>query len=79
MRLPKHLTPVLYGGLLSAIMVTVVSAAVLLMNQGMVAGFVSHWFRSAATIWPIAFSTLLIVAPLVRRTVEWLTSTGPTD
>lgn len=73
MRIPARFAPVLFGALLSAIMVSLVSAFVLLLNQGLHAGFVATWVRSCATTWPVAFIAVTLVAPWVRRTVAKLT------
>lgn len=74
MRLPRRHAPLLFGALLSAIMVTIVSAFVLLVNQGLHAGFAWQWAKSCATTWPIAFPTVTLLAPRVRRWVEALTA-----
>lgn len=73
MRIPVRYAPILFGALLSAIMVTVVSGSVLLVNQGLIAGFLFLWFKSVVTTWPIAFPTVLVVAPFVRRVVTRIT------
>jgi hypothetical protein len=73
MRIPARFAPILFSALLSAIMVCIVSAFVLLVSQGVHAGFVEHWVKSCATTWPVAFPTVAIVAPLVRRVVAWMT------
>ncbi len=72
--LPPRFAPVLFGGLLSAIMVTVVSAVVLVLNQGVTPDFLARWARSFATTWPVAFPTVLVVAPRVRRFVNRVTA-----
>jgi len=69
MRIPNRFTPILFGGLLSLIMVGVVSALVLALNQGIHAGFAQQWLRSCMTTWPVAFPTVTLVAPWVRRMV----------
>ena len=73
MRIPARFAPILFGALLSMIMVTVVSAFVLAINQGLHPGFLAQWSKSCITTWPLAFVTVTIVAPLVRRTVAKLT------
>ena len=55
-------------------MVANVSAFVVALNQGVDAGFAMRWLRSSATTWPVAFPTVLFVAPRVRRIVERLTA-----
>lgn len=73
MRIPVHYAPVLFSAILSAIMVSFVSAFVLAISQGVHSGFVMEWARSCATTWPIAFPTVMVVAPWVRRIVDRLT------
>lgn len=74
MRIPNRFAPIVFGGVLSAIMVAVVSAVVLAINQGLHQGFVWQWLRSCVTTWPIAFPTVTIVAPWVRRLVGRVTA-----
>ncbi len=76
MRIPARFAPLLFSALLSAIMVAIVSAFVLITSQGLQPGFVAHWTRSCLTTWPIAFPTVFVVAPLVRRMVLRLTVAG---
>ena len=73
-RIPARLAPILFGAILSAIMVSVVTAAVLLVDQGPTADFAAHWWRSFRVAWPIAFPTVSIVAPSVRKWVAYLTT-----
>ena len=73
MYIPARYAPLLFGALLSAIMVSVVSAVVLAINQGIHEGFLWQWFRSCVTTWPVAFPTVTIVAPWVRGVVARLT------
>lgn len=74
MRIPARFSPILFGALLSAIMVALVSAFVLATTRGFHPGFVEQWLRSCATTWPVAFVTVTLVAPLVRRVVGRLTA-----
>ncbi len=74
MRIPSRFAPILFGALLSAIMVAIVSAVVLALNQGIQQGFVWNWLRSCVTTWPVAFPTVTLVAPWVRRVVGGLTT-----
>jgi hypothetical protein len=52
---------------LSIIMTCVVSLISTLRGAGLVPGFVSLWFGSWALSWVLAFPTLLLVLPLVRK------------
>ena len=74
MTIPTRFAPILFGALLSAIMVCVVSAFVLATAQGIHPGFPAQWLRSCVTTWPVAFPTVLLVAPWVRRVVGRLTA-----
>lgn len=74
MRIPARYAPILFSALLSAIMVCIVSAFVLVVSQGIHPGFPAQWLKSCATTWPIAFPTVAIVAPWVRGVVGCLTS-----
>lgn len=74
MKLPARHSNLLFGGMLSAIMVTVISGAVVLVNQGLSLDFPMRWVKGFATAWPIAFPTVLVVAPFVRRVVAKLTA-----
>ena len=73
MKIPAKYSNLLFGGLLSVIMVTIISGAVVLVNQGLTAAFPAQWFKGFATAWPIAFPTVLVVAPRVRKLVARLT------
>jgi hypothetical protein len=74
MKIPARYAPLLFGAILSVIMVTVVSGVVLALTQGLHKEFLWQWAKSAATTWPIAFPTVTIVAPWVRRVVGRLTA-----
>lgn len=73
MRIPIRFAPLVFGALLSAIMVAIVSAVVLAINQGIHQGFLWQWLRSCVTTWPVAFPTVTVVAPWVRRAVGRVT------
>jgi len=73
MRIPARFAPMLFSALLSAIMVCIVSAFVLVISQGVHSGFLAQWLRSCITTWPVAFPTVAIVAPWVRRIVSRVT------
>jgi hypothetical protein len=73
MRIPARYSPLLFGALLSVIMVAIVSGFVLATTQGFHAGFLAQWARSCATTWPVAFPTVTVVSPWVRRAVARVT------
>ena len=74
MRIPSRFSPLVFGALLSAIMVAIVSAFVLVTTQGFHAGLFQQWVRSCLTTWPVAFPTVTLVAPWVRRVVGRVTA-----
>lgn len=74
MRVPARFAPILFSALLSAIMVCIVSAFVLIISQGIHPGLPAQWLKSCVTTWPIAFPTVVVVAPWVRSIVGRLTA-----
>ena len=76
MRIPVRFAPIVFGALLSGIMVALVSAFVIAVTQGLHLGFAAQWLKSCATTWPVAFPTVTLVAPWVRRIVGRLTVAG---
>ncbi|MCW9058480.1 MAG: DUF2798 domain-containing protein [Gammaproteobacteria bacterium] len=74
MRIPARFAPILFSALLSAIMVCIVSAFVLAISRGVGSGFPAQWLRSCITTWPVAFPTVAVVAPWVRRIVARVTA-----
>jgi len=74
MRIPARFAPTLFSALLSAIMVCIVSAFVLIISQGIHSGLPAQWLKSCLTTWPVAFPTVAIVAPWVRRIVSSITA-----
>jgi hypothetical protein len=73
MRIPARFAPVLFSALLSAIMVCIVTAFVLTSTQGLHSGLPAQWARSCLTTWPVAFPTVAVVGPWVRRIVGRIT------
>ena len=74
MRIPARHAPILFGALRSAIMVGLVSAFVLAINHGIHGEFPAQWLKSCLTTWPVAFPTVTLVAPWVRRVVGRMTA-----
>jgi hypothetical protein len=72
--IPARYAPIVFGALLSAIMVALVSAFVIGITQGLDANFLARWLKSCATTWPVAFPTVTLVAPWVRRVVGRVTA-----
>lgn len=73
MKIPARFAPLVFGAVLSIIMVAIVSAFVIVTTQGLHDGFASQWLRSCATTWPVAFPTVTLLAPWVRKFVGRVT------
>lgn len=74
MKIPSRYSHLLFGALLSAIMVAIISGTVLLVNHGLKPGFSDLWLKGFAAAWSIAFPTVLFVAPFVRKVVGAVTA-----
>lgn len=74
MKIPARFAPIVFGALLSAIMVALVSAFVIATTQGIHADFLSTWGISCLKTWPVAFVAVTLVAPWVRRVVGRITA-----
>ena len=74
MRIPVRYAPIVFGALLSAIMVAIVSAFVLMTTQGIHPELPAQWLKSCATTWPVAFVAVTLIAPWVRRVASRLTA-----
>jgi hypothetical protein len=72
-KIPAKYSNLLFGGLLSFIMVTIISGSVVFANQGFTRDFFQLWLKGFITAWPIAFPSVLLVAPFVRKIVSRLT------
>ena len=74
MKIPARYSHLVFGALLSSIMVCIISGTVVLINQGYDADFFWRWLKSFAIAWPVAFPSVLVVAPLVRKLVDKITA-----
>ncbi len=72
--IPARYAHVLFGFLLSGIMVAFVSFVILVMNGVGFDGFFLRWLKAFLPTWAVAFPTVLVVAPLVRKLVDRLTA-----
>ncbi|MDG5497741.1 DUF2798 domain-containing protein [Niveispirillum sp. BGYR6] len=71
-KLPPSAATFVMPLILSILMTCVVSAVATLRNIGLVEGVAGHWLQAWGLSWLIAFPTLLLVLPLVRRIVGLL-------
>ena len=72
---PMHqrFAPFLFGLLLSGMMSFIVSGIATFRATGAVDGFLGLWIGAWLPSWAVAFPTVLIAAPLVRRIVAAVT------
>ena len=68
-KLPKKYAGVLFSFYASAIMVLIMSAVLVALNTGLGAGFGLRLVKSYMIAWPVAFTSLLAIRPLVVRMV----------
>lgn len=74
MRIPARYAPIVFGALLSAIMVALVTAFVLATSQGIHADFLTVWASKSLATWPVAFVAVTLLAPWVRKVVARVTA-----
>lgn len=60
---------VLYAALMSAFMALILSAVMLLVNLGFEQFDVDRWMHSYMIAWPLAFTLVLVIGPVIRRLV----------
>jgi len=68
--------PALFGLILSGLMSLLVSGISTYRAVGLDAHFAGLWSTAWLTAWLVAFPVVLVVAPLTRRVVGWLTVKG---
>ena len=73
---PRH-APLLTGFFLTFIMTFVISGVSTLLALGLTGAALARWPVAWMTSWAIAFPTVLVVLPLVRRIVGRLTAQEP--
>lgn len=65
--IPKRLEGLAFGFLVSGMMSFMVSGIATALAAGIVPGFFGLWMGTWLPSWAMAFPTLLVVAPAVRR------------
>jgi hypothetical protein len=76
-KLPAHYATILVPLVLSVLMTFVVSAISTLKSLGPTPAFLTTWPVAWAISWLVAFPTLLVVLPLVRRIVALAVEARP--
>lgn len=70
--IPQRLEHIAFGLLLSCFMSLLISGVATVLASGPGAGFVMAWAQAWLSSWAIAFPTVLVVAPMVRRVLHRL-------
>jgi hypothetical protein len=79
-RIPKRFTPFLFPFLLSGFMTFLITGISMMRVLGIDSlvndpgNFVKIWMKAYVSSWLIAYPILLLVIPVVRRVVDWLTT-----
>ncbi|MEO8316890.1 MAG: DUF2798 domain-containing protein [Bradyrhizobium sp.] len=76
-KLPPRYASVVLPLILSVLMTFVVSAISTLKSLGPTPAFLATWPAAWALSWIVAFPTLLVVLPLVRRIVSLVVAVPP--
>ena len=71
--IPPRFAPIMFGFLVSGMMSLIVSGIATLRAIGWDVGFGASWMNAWIISWAIAFPTILIVSPIVRRFVAAIT------
>jgi Protein of unknown function (DUF2798) len=75
-KLPARYAGIVMPLLLSVFMTCIVSGISTLRSVGPVPGFVGLWLSAWALSWVVAFPTMLLVMPLVRKATAALVRQG---
>lgn len=70
--IPQKFEHLAFGLLLSCFMSLLISGVATFLAAGLVPGFLGTWFTSWLSSWAIAFPSVLVVAPFVRRVLHRL-------
>jgi Na+(H+)/acetate symporter ActP len=79
-RIPKRFAPFLFPFLLSGLMTLLITGMSIARVLGMdtlvnnPGSFVQTWLKAYVSAWLVAYPILLLVIPIVRRLVDWLTA-----
>ncbi|HSI24079.1 MAG TPA: DUF2798 domain-containing protein [Methylotenera sp.] len=69
MKIPKKYEGILFAFVMSLLMALLMSAVLTLVFTGLDKQFVVRWMNGFVHAWPIAFPSIFIIAPLVKKIV----------
>ena len=73
--IPKKYELIVFAFFMSGFMSILMSGVVSYINMGIVSNFTQIWFEAFVKSYSIAFPTVLVVVPIVRKIVNKLVST----
>jgi hypothetical protein len=79
-RVPKRFAPLLFPLLLSGFMTLLITGISMMRVLGIdvlvndPGNFLQIWMKAYVSSWLVAYPILLLVIPVVRRVVDWLTT-----
>lgn len=73
--IPSRYSPYVFSFFMSLLMSGVMSFCITALNLGWIAGLVSLWLNAWSVAFIIAFPTIVLVTPLVRKLVMLVTIT----
>ncbi|CAB5513869.1 hypothetical protein LMG26857_03149 [Achromobacter anxifer] len=71
-KIPQRYAPILMPLILSIFMSAIVSAVATAARVGLGPDFIMHWPGGWGASWIVAFPSLLLLLPVVRRIVAWM-------
>lgn len=75
--IPRRFEHIAFGLLLSCFMSLLISGVATFLAVGPGSGFVANWLSAWLSSWIIAFPSVLVVAPFVRRVLHQLVILEP--
>lgn len=76
LRIPQRYATMLFAFLMSISLSALMSFVITAINTGFDAEFLRRWLHAYALAWSIAFPAVTLVAPRVRRLVDYITDKG---
>jgi len=72
MKIPKKYEGILFAFVMSLLMALLMSAVLTLVFTGLDKPFITRWMNGFVHAWPIAFPSIFVIAPLVKKIVAAL-------
>ncbi|HSH73936.1 MAG TPA: DUF2798 domain-containing protein [Methylophilaceae bacterium] len=69
-KFPRKFRQVVFAAIMSIFTVMIVSATITFMHVGISHQFMGAWIKAFCAAWPIVFTAILIIAPVVNKVVD---------